>query len=265
MAIISDGLQSNSRVVAGKEMPRVTSILGYNPTGNTDALDNWRKKWYADNPDIVAQCIAEGIDPERWFAWRGTQVHACLEKALLGQEHEYASHPWVKPFWDKLRPDVDRGRFFNPIWSEGPRKGYDWPDIDLSYERDGEIAYHIWSDSMGYVGTPDLVVSYGSFNKKLTLLDLKTSQGQYSSKPPSRGGNNPSGFYKYQKTMTQLAMYDMAFSELCGLQVEQWGILVLPESRDGYQTFLMNSSSAMERFRDKARKKIQLYYDHFSV
>lgn len=265
MAIISDGLQSNTRYVAGREMPRVTSILGFNPTGNSEALDNWRKQWFQDNPDIVEQCIEQGIDPAKFHAWRGTQVHSCLEKALRGEEHDLADHPWVKPFWDKLRPDVKRGRFANPIWSEGPRPGYDWPNIDLSFERDGEKAYHIWSESMGYVGTPDLVTMYGTMNKKLTLLDLKTSQGQYSSKAPSKGGKSPSGYFKYVKTMTQLAFYDMAFSELCGLQVEQWGILVLPESRDGYQTFLINNPKAMERFRDKARKKIQVYYGSLSV
>lgn len=262
MAIISDGLQSNTRLVAGvgRELPRVTSILGYNPTGNNEALEKWRKDWFENNQDIVNQCIEQGIDPSKFHAWRGTQVHACLEKALRGEQHHLAEHPWVKPFWDKLKPDVERGRFSDPIWSEGPRPGYQWPNIDLSFDREGETAYHIWSSTLGYVGTPDLVVNYGTFKKKLTLFDLKTSQGQYSSKPPSRGGKSASGYYKYCKTMTQLAFYDMAFEELLGLKVEQWGIIVLPESKDSQQMFLLNSPKAMETFRDKARKKIEVYY-----
>ena len=259
--VYADGLQSNTRNVLGRDLPRVTAILGYNPTGNSEGLDNWRKKWFIENEDIVSQCIEQGIDPARYHAWRGSQVHLCLEKALQGHEHELADHPWIKPFWDKLKPDVDRGRFSNPIWSEGPKDNYDWPDIDLSFDRDGEKAYHIWSDTYGYVGTPDLVTNYGSFNKKLTLFDLKTSTAPYSSKSPSRGGKSPSGYFKYVKTMTQLAMYDMAFEELLGLKLEQWGIIVLPETTDKYQTFLVNNPKAMESFRDKARKKIQLYYE----
>jgi hypothetical protein len=261
----ADGLnQENFRVVPaiGKPMARVTTVLGFNPKGDGSALEKWRAQWTQDNPEIINQCKEMGIDPDKFHAWRGTQVHACLEAALAGEVGEHADHPWVKPFWDKLRPDIEAGRFQRPIWSEGPLPTYDWPDIDLSFDRNGKTCYHIWSEQHGYVGTPDLVCTFGTMQKRLTLFDLKTSAGLYSKKSPSSGGTNRGGYFKYLKTMTQLAMYDMAFTELLGVQLEQWAIIVLPECSANYQLFTLTSQQQMQQFREKAIEKIRIFREH---
>lgn len=266
--VVNDGIdQENYRVIPAlnKALPRVTSILSFNPNSDGDALLKWREQWKKDNPHIVQQCLEEGIDPDKFHAWRGTQCHSCLENGIQGLTHPSMDHPFVKPFWDKIRPDVEAGRFSNPIWSEGPKDTYDWPNVDFSFERNGETHYHLWSEELGCVGTPDLAVTYGVMDKKLTLFDLKTSTSRYSSKPPRMGGKNHSGFYKYMKTMTQLAFYDLMFKELVPqLTFQQWGIIVLPENSDTNQLFFLNNPDSMEKFREKAREKVRQFYEYHS-
>jgi len=266
--VVNDGIdQENYRVIPtlGKPLPRVTSILSFNPNSDGQALLEWRRKWKEDNPELVQQCLDEGIDPDKYHAHRGTMAHTCLEYGLKGEAHPYMEHPFVKPFWEKLKPELMGGRFAPPIWSEGPKDSYPWPKVDFSFERNGETFHHIWSEELGCVGTPDLVTTYGLVDKKMTLFDLKTSTGRYSSRPPHSGGKNNSGWYKYNKTMIQLAFYDLMFRELVpDLKIQQWGIIVLPENYDGCQLFFMNNPASMERFRDKAKDKIQLFYEHHS-
>ncbi|WP_155524042.1 hypothetical protein [Nodosilinea nodulosa] len=229
----------------------------------------WRKEWREKNPDIVARCEAEGIDPDKFHAWRGTQVHSCLEAAMKGEVADIASHDWIAPFWRRLETIVPDLR--SPIWSEGPidGAGFDWPaDVDFSFHREladgtSEKHYHIWNEEHGYVGTPDNICTFGTMFKRLTLFDLKTCEGLYSSRSPSSGGKNPSGYYKYVKTMKQLALYDMGFAERTpSLNIQQWGIIVLSERQESPQIFLTHNPIQMDKFRVRAVEQVHLFRQH---
>lgn len=267
--VIADGLHQEQESIRkipalGIALPRISTILGFNPKGDGKALAEWRETWIKENPDIVSECESMGLDPANYFSWRGTQTHSCLEAVVQGHDlPDISSHHWVKPFAEKLQHITPMLK--DPIWSEGPLPGYDWPDVDTSFKREGDdtVHHHIWSMTHGYVGTPDLVCQYtGGMQPKLTLFDLKTSKSSYSSKSPSSGGTNKGGYFRYCKAATQLAMYEIAFKELFGLEVDQWGIIVLVENRDRPQLFFINNDSAKEFFRNRAIKQIDLFYEH---
>lgn len=164
----------------GKYYPSVSSILNYFP--KNQFFHNWLKD-VGYNSDIIASKAAA----------EGTQVHNAAEAFLSGEEIKwiddfgnvkYSLEVWkmilkFADFWNKYKPEL--------ITAE----------------------YHLFSDQYQYAGTADLIVR---LNKKLWLLDIKTSNSLHTS-------------YNLQ-----LASYAKAWNETHNELIEETGVLWLKAS-----------------------------------
>jgi genome maintenance exonuclease 1 len=166
-----------------KYYPSVSSILNYFP--KNQFFHSWLKD-VGHNSDIIAQKAA----------YEGTQVHNAAEKFINGEEINWLDEKgtvlynldvWkmilkFAEFWNKYKPEL--------VAAE----------------------YHLFSDQHEYAGTADLIVR---FNKKLWLMDIKTSNSLHTS---------------YD---LQLAAYAKAWNETHNEQIEETGILWLKAATRG--------------------------------
>ena len=166
-----------------KYYPSVSSILNYFP--KNQFFHSWLKD-VGHNSEIIAQKAA----------YEGTQVHNAAEKFINGEEINWLDEKgtvlynldvWkmilkFAEFWNKYKPEL--------VAAE----------------------YHLFSDQHEYAGTADLIVR---FNKKLWLMDIKTSNSLHTS---------------YD---LQLAAYAKAWNETHNEQIEETGILWLKAATRG--------------------------------
>jgi hypothetical protein len=200
------------REIHGQLMGRVSHISGYRVPDerakSQQTLADWRDRWTAENPTL----------PEDFHSQRGTLFHAACEHRLLTGEDPKELHPWIAPFYPKARGIL--AQYGKVYWAERPVcDEIEWPDLSFKTP-DGETRHHVWH-SLGYCGTPDLVARWRG---KVCLADWKTSEKLYvPSKPSFRHAKTPdgvalrkqkiNGWYKYVRTVRQLAAYVMAIEE----------------------------------------------------
>lgn len=203
------------RTVNGRLMGRVSHISGYRVPDervkSQQALADWRAQRKLDHPEL----------PDDFYSQRGTMFHSAAEHRLITGEDPTHIHEWAEPFYKKARPIFSQ--YGNVYWAERPvDDSINWPD-ELAYQtEEGETRYHVWH-SLGYVGTPDLVVRWRGCN---CLIDWKTSETLYNPVKPrfSRSTSMTveaelirkkkiNGWYKYTRTVRQLAAYTMALEE----------------------------------------------------
>jgi PD-(D/E)XK nuclease superfamily len=163
--------------------PSVSTILNYFPKNSF--FHSWLKDVGHNSDIIVAKAAAEG-----------TQVHNAIEKFITGEEvkwlDEFGSTQYSLDVWKMILKFAD-------FWTTHK------PELVAA-------EYHLFSDENKYAGTGDLIVR---LNKKLWLLDIKTSNSLHTS-------------YNLQ-----LAAYAKAWNETHDEKIEETGILWLKASTRG--------------------------------
>ena len=163
--------------------PSVSSILNYFP--KNQFFHSWLKD-VGHNSDIIASKAAG----------EGTQVHNAIEAFLNGEEIK-----WLDAFGNAMY-SLDVWKMilkFADFWNKHK------PELIAT-------EYHLFSDVYKYAGTADIICR---INKKLWLLDIKTSNSLHTS---------------YD---LQLAAYAKAWSETHNEPIEETGILWLKASTRG--------------------------------
>jgi len=163
--------------------PSVSSILNYFP--KNQFFHSWLKD-VGHNSDIIASKAAG----------EGTQVHNAVEAFLNGEEIK-----WLDAFGNAMY-SLDVWKMilkFADFWNKHK------PELIAT-------EYHLFSDVYKYAGTADIICR---INKKLWLLDIKTSNSLHTS---------------YD---LQLAAYAKAWSETHNEPIEETGILWLKASTRG--------------------------------
>jgi hypothetical protein len=163
--------------------PSVSSILNYFP--KNQFFHSWLKD-VGHNSDIIASKAAG----------EGTQVHNAVEAFLNGEEIK-----WLDAFGNAMY-SLDVWKMilkFADFWNKHK------PELIAT-------EYHLFSDVYKYAGTADIICR---INKKLWLLDIKTSNSLHTS---------------YD---LQLAAYAKAWSETHNESIEETGILWLKASTRG--------------------------------
>lgn len=207
-------------LACGTVLPSVTEILSATETKKQrDRL----LQWNLDNPGMAA-----------FARERGNAVHNAVQDYLLQPQPRLPVHPGSVAF-GKIKERLHYSALYDTSTRLACSIAADYYRSILPYlmeidkvhwaehEVGGSENKYVWSTQFGYAGRPDiLAVADGG----LTLIDVKTSLGQYSSS--YRDG---AGYAKYCRATTQLAAYAILVEETLGLKPDQLVILVAGEER----------------------------------
>jgi hypothetical protein len=221
--------------------PSVTTIISETASeANKKKLEMWSK----NNPGMK-EAAAE----------RGTSIHSCMEHYLKKEEFEVPEA--YQSFWDGMPSILDQ--FQEVVWAETPL----WEKHKFALSDDG--VGRVWGcDEQGraWCGSPDII---GVANNRLTLADLKTSNGPYYRRWPKdleKGSPewraNLSGHIKFQKAGKQLGAYSLGIKQTLGMTVQQAAIIVATNERT--QLFVL-SRRYLDIMEEKWLKIVEEYYD----
>lgn len=225
--------------------PSVTTIISETASeANKKKLEMWSK----NNPGMK-EAAAE----------RGTAIHSCMEhylkKETVAVPEEYSD------FWDGMPSILDQ--FQEVVWAETPL----WEKHKFALSEDG--VGRVWGcdeEGRAWSGSPDII---GVAGNKLTLADLKTSNGPYYRRWPKdleKGSPewraNLAGYMKFNKCCLQLGAYDLGIEQTLGMKVQQGAIIV--STKDKTQLFLITRNH-LNIMREKWLKVVQEYYEQVKV
>ncbi len=219
-------------------VPSVTTIISETASeANKKKLELWSK----NNPG-KKEAAAE----------RGTHIHSGMEHYLKKEPFEI--DPQYADFWTGMPELLDQ---IEPIWAETPMK--DEHQFALSEDGIGRV----WGrddQDRGWVGSPDII---GIAGGKLTLADLKTSNGPYCRWWPKGPKGSPewrqqiTGNMKFKKCCLQLGAYALGIEQTLGMRVQQAAILVAtPEDTQLFKI----SRRHLSIEQDKWLKVVDEYY-----
>ncbi len=225
--------------------PSVTTIISETASeANKKKLEMWSK----NNPGMK-EAAAE----------RGTAIHSCMEhylkKETVAVPEEYSD------FWDGMPSILDQ--FQEVVWAETPL----WEKHKFALSEDG--VGRVWGcdeEGRAWSGSPDII---GVAGNKLTLADLKTSNGPYYRRWPKdleKGSPewraNLAGYMKFNKCCLQLGAYDLGIEHTLGMKVQQGAIIV--STKEKTQLFLITRNH-LNIMREKWLKVVQEYYEQVKV
>jgi hypothetical protein len=225
--------------------PSVTTIISETASeANKKKLEMWSK----NNPGMK-EAAAE----------RGTAIHSCMEHYL--KRETVAVPEEYSDFWDGMPSILDQ--FQEVVWAETPL----WEKHKFALSEDG--VGRVWGcdeDGRAWSGSPDII---GVAGNKLTLADLKTSNGPYYRRWPKdleKGSPewraNLAGYMKFNKCCLQLGAYDLGIEQTLGMKVQQGAIIV--STKDKTQLFLITRNH-LNIMREKWLKVVQEYYEQVKV
>ena len=225
--------------------PSVTTIISETASeANKKKLEMWSK----NNPGMK-EAAAE----------RGTAIHSCMEHYL--KRETVAVPEKYSDFWDGMPSILDQ--FQEVVWAETPL----WEKHKFALSEDG--VGRVWGcdeDGRAWSGSPDII---GVAGNKLTLADLKTSNGPYYRRWPKdleKGSPewraNLAGYMKFNKCCLQLGAYDLGIEQTLGMKVQQGAIIV--STKDKTQLFLITRNH-LNIMREKWLKVVQEYYEQVKV
>jgi hypothetical protein len=220
--------------------PSVTTIISETASeANKKKLEMWSK----NNPGMK-EAAAE----------RGTKIHSCMEQYLKREEIDLPEE--YQNFWDGMPEILDQ--FEEVVWAETPL----WEKHKFALSSDG--VGRVWGcddEGRAWAGSPDII---GVANNRLTLADLKTSNGPYYRRWPKdleKGSPewraNLTGYMKFNKCCLQLGAYDLGIEQTLGLRVQQGAIIVSTAERT--QLFLITRNH-LNIMREKWLKVVHEYY-----
>ena len=225
--------------------PSVTTIISETASeANKKKLEMWSK----NNPGMK-EAAAE----------RGTAIHSCMEhylkKEIFDVPQEY------EDFWSGMPQILDQ--FQEVVWAETPL----WEKHKFALSEDG--VGRVWGcdeEGRAWSGSPDII---GVASNKLTLADLKTSNGPYYRRWPKnlekgspKWRANLAGYMKFSKCCLQLGAYDLGIEQTLGMRVQQGAIIV--STKDKTQLFLITRNH-LNIMREKWLKVVQEYYEQIKV
>jgi len=225
--------------------PSVTTIISETASeANKKKLEMWSK----NNPGMK-EAAAE----------RGTAIHSCMEHYL--KRETVAVPEEYSDFWDGMPLILDQ--FQEVVWAETPL----WEKHKFALSEDG--VGRVWGcdeEGRAWSGSPDII---GVAGNKLTLADLKTSNGPYYRRWPKdleKGSPewraNLAGYMKFNKCCLQLGAYDLGIEQTLGMKVQQGAIIV--STKDKTQLFLITRNH-LNIMREKWLKVVQEYYEQVKV
>jgi hypothetical protein len=225
--------------------PSVTTIISETASeANKKKLEMWSK----NNPGMK-EAAAE----------RGTAIHSCMEHYL--KRETVAVPEEYSDFWDGMPSILDQ--FQEVVWAETPL----WEKHKFALSEDG--VGRVWGcdeEGRAWSGSPDII---GVAGNKLTLADLKTSNGPYYRRWPKdleKGSPewraNLAGYMKFNKCCLQLGAYDLGIEQTLGMKVQQGAIIV--STKDKTQLFLITRNH-LNIMREKWLKVVQEYYEQVKV
>lgn len=225
--------------------PSVTTIISETASeANKKKLEMWSK----NNPGMK-EAAAE----------RGTAIHSCMEHYL--KRETVAVPEEYSDFWNGMPSILDQ--FQEVVWAETPL----WEKHKFALSEDG--VGRVWGcdeDGRAWSGSPDII---GVAGNKLTLADLKTSNGPYYRRWPKdleKGSPewraNLAGYMKFNKCCLQLGAYDLGIEQTLGMKVQQGAIIV--STKDKTQLFLITRNH-LNIMREKWLKVVQEYYEQVKV
>jgi hypothetical protein len=225
--------------------PSVTTIISETASeANKKKLEMWSK----NNPGMK-EAAAE----------RGTAIHSCMEHYL--KRETVAVPEEYSDFWDGMPSILDQ--FQEVVWAETPL----WEKHKFALSEDG--VGRVWGcdeEGRAWSGSPDII---GVAGNKLTLADLKTSNGPYYRRWPKdleKGSPewraNIAGYMKFNKCCLQLGAYDLGIEQTLGMKVQQGAIIV--STKEKTQLFLITRNH-LNIMREKWLKVVQEYYEQVKV
>jgi hypothetical protein len=225
--------------------PSVTTIISETASeANKKKLEMWSK----NNPGMK-EAAAE----------RGTAIHSCMEHYL--KREKVAVPEEYSDFWDGMPSILDQ--FQEVVWAETPL----WEKHKFALSEDG--VGRVWGcdeEGRAWSGSPDII---GVAGNKLTLADLKTSNGPYYRRWPKdleKGSPewraNLAGYMKFNKCCLQLGAYDLGIEQTLGMKVQQGAIIV--STKEKTQLFLITRNH-LNIMREKWLKVVQEYYEQVKV
>ncbi len=225
--------------------PSVTTIISETASeANKKKLEMWSK----NNPGMK-EAAAE----------RGTAIHSCMEHYL--KRETVAVPEEYSDFWDGMPSILDQ--FQEVVWAETPL----WEKHKFALSEDG--VGRVWGcdeEGRAWSGSPDII---GVAGNKLTLADLKTSNGPYYRRWPKdleKGSPewraNLAGYMKFNKCCLQLGAYDLGIEQTLGMKVQQGAIIV--STKEKTQLFLITRNH-LNIMREKWLKVVQEYYEQVKV
>ena len=225
--------------------PSVTTIISETASeANKKKLEMWSK----NNPGMK-EAAAE----------RGTAIHSCMEHYL--KRETVAVPEEYSDFWDGMPSILDQ--FQEVVWAETPL----WEKHQFALSEDG--VGRVWGcdeEGRAWSGSPDII---GVAGNKLTLADLKTSNGPYYRRWPKdleKGSPewraNLAGYMKFNKCCLQLGAYDLGIEQTLGMKVQQGAIIV--STKEKTQLFLITRNH-LNIMREKWLKVVQEYYEQVKV
>jgi hypothetical protein len=150
-------------------------------------------------------------------------------------------------------------QFQEVVWAETPL----WEKHKFALSEDG--VGRVWGcdeEGRAWSGSPDII---GVAGNKLTLADLKTSNGPYYRRWPKnleKGSPewraNLAGYMKFQKASKQLGAYSLGITQTLGMRVQQGAIIVATETRT--QLFIL-SRRYLDIMEEKWLEIVKEYYD----